>query len=186
MDFFKPIRDFFRRRAEKVLSERATGVLLVIEGEESTRGCFAFPGTEFVAGIELDGHHAGRIWYGINPLNDRVYIYELKVDRAYRRRGLATAALWRLWCTHQVPLVPLHEVGTAVGFWAKARKRFAAAGVEVKCDIRTADQEEEQLRWQHLVPEPDHLRQIRELKASPEWPAIKARMEAEYGICPTD
>lgn len=45
----------------------------------------------------------------------------------------------RLWCTHQVPLVPLHEVGTAVEFWNKARKRFAAAGGEIKRDIRTAD-----------------------------------------------
>ena len=186
MSLFEPLRDYFHRRAAKKLNDRASGVTLVVEGEESTRGCFAFPGTEFVAGIEFDGHHAGRIWYGINPLKDRVYIYELTVDRAYRRQGLATAALWRLWCTHHVPLVPLHEVGTAVGFWSKARKRFAVAGVEVKRDIRTADQDDEQQRWQHLVPEPDHLRKIRELKASPEWPAIKARMEAEYGICPKD
>ena len=60
-----------------------------------------------------------------------------------------------------VPVVPLHEVGTAVGFWSKARKRFAAAGVEIKRDIRTADQEEEKLRWQHLVPESENERSIR-------------------------
>jgi len=162
MTLFDPLRDFFHRRAAKNLSERATGVHLVTEREDSTRGCFAFPGTEFVAGIEVDGQLAGRIWYGINPLNDRVYIYELKIGRDYRLRGLATAALWRLWCTHQVPLVPLHEVGTAVGFWSKARKRFAAAGVEVKRDIRTADQEGEKLRWQHLVPESEKDRSIRE------------------------
>lgn len=45
---------------------------------------------------------------------------------------------------------------------------------------------QEQQRWQHLVPEPEHERLIRELKASPEWPAIKAKMEAEYGLCPKD
>ena len=73
----------------------------------------------------------------------------------------------RLCCTHEVPVVPvvpvvpLHEVGTAVGFWSKARKRFAAAGVEIKRDIRTADQEEEKLRWQHLVPESENERSIR-------------------------
>ena len=178
MSFFEQTWDFFHRRAAKNLNERATGVHLVTESEQSTRGCFAFPGTEFVAGIEVDGQLAGRIWYGINPLNDRVYIYELKIGRDYRLRGLATAALWRLWCTHQVPLVPLHEVGTAGGFWSKARKRFAAAGVEIKRDIRTADQEVEKLRWQHLVPELDHLRQIRELKSSPEWPAIEAHIKA--------
>ncbi|MFK7608839.1 MULTISPECIES: hypothetical protein [unclassified Pseudomonas] len=58
--------------------------------------------------------------------------------------------------------MPLHEVGTAVGFWSKARKRFAAAGVEIKRDIRTAEQEEEKLRWQHLVPESEHERTMRQ------------------------
>lgn len=80
----------------------------------------------------------------------------------------------------------MHEVGTSIDFWAKVRKRFAAAGVTMTQDVRTADQDGERQRWQHLVPEPEHKRKIRELKASPEWPAIKARMEAEYGICPED
>ena len=161
MDVFEPIRDFFHRRQTKILTERAADVRLVTEREEVCRGCFAFPGTEYDAGIEVDGQHAGKISYGINPLNDRVYIYDLTIMDDSRRRGLATATLWRLWCTHQVPLVPLHEVGTAVGFWSKARKRFAAAGVEIKRDIRTADQEEEKLRWQHLVPESENERSIR-------------------------
>lgn len=178
MSLFEPIRDFFHRRAAKNLNERAADVHLVTEREASTRGRFAYPGTEFVAGIEVDGQRRGRISYGINPLNDRVYIYDLNIEGDYRRRGLATVTLWRLWCTHQVPLVPLHEVGTAVGFWSTARQRFAAAGVEVKRDIRTADQKEEQQRWQHLMPEPEHERLIRKLKASPDWPAIKARLDA--------
>jgi hypothetical protein len=59
-------------------------------------------------------------------------------------------------------LVPLHEVGTAGGFWSKARKRFAAAGAEIKRDIRTADKEGEKLRWQHLVQESDKDRSILE------------------------
>lgn len=162
MSLFEPMRDFFHRRQAKNLNERSAGVHLVTEREESCRGSFAFPGIEFVAGIEVDGQCAGKISYGINPLNDRVYIYDLTIEGDYRRRGLATATLWRLWCDHQVPLVPLHEVGTAVGFWSKARKRFAAAGVEIKRDIRTADQAAEKQRWQHLVPESDNERSIRE------------------------
>ncbi|MEA9979945.1 MULTISPECIES: N-acetyltransferase [unclassified Pseudomonas] len=144
------------------MNESAAGVHLIKEQEESTRGCFAFPGTEFIAGIEVNGQRMGKVDFSINPLNDRVYIYDLTIEGDYWRSGLATATLWRLWCDHQVPLVPLHEVGTAVGFWSKARKRFAAAGVEIKRDIRTADHEEEKLRWQHLVPESEVERSVRE------------------------
>lgn len=74
--------------------------------------------------------------------------------------------------------MPLHEVGTAVGFWSKARKRFAAAGVEIKRDIRTADQEEEKLRWQHLVPESENERSIRKYW---EWVASEHAAVAQLG-----
>lgn len=90
MDVFEPIRDFFHKRQAKILMERAAGVRLVTQREEACRGCFAFPGTEYDAGIEVDGQHAGKISYGINPLNDRVYIYDLTVVGDSRRRGLAT------------------------------------------------------------------------------------------------
>ena len=178
MTDFEPMRDFFHPRQAKILTERLAGVRLVTVREGAIRDCFAFPGTEYDAGIEVDGQHAGKISYGINPLNDRVYIYDLIIEGDSRRRGLATATLWRLWCTHQVPLVPLHEVGTAVGFWNKARKRFAAAGVEIKRDIRTADQEEEKLRWQHLVPESENERSIRKYW---EWVASEYAAERTAG-----
>ncbi|NWC90502.1 GNAT family N-acetyltransferase [Pseudomonas reactans] len=162
MSLFEPMRDFFHRRAAKNLNDDSDAVHLVITPTECRRLDFAFPGTEFVAGIEVDGQRVGRVIYGINPLNDRVYIYDLDIDVDHQGRGLATATLWRLWRAHQVPLVPLHEVGTAVGFWAKARRRFAAAGVDIRRDIRTADQEGEKRRWEHLVPESEVDRSIRE------------------------
>lgn len=95
------------------MTERLAGGRLGTVREGDIRDCFVFPGTEYDAGIEVDGQHARKISYGINPLNDRVYIYDLTIEGDSRRCGLATATLWRLWCTHQVPLVPLHEVGTA-------------------------------------------------------------------------
>lgn len=162
MSVFDRILNSRQVRNAQTLDDLCTNTRVVIERTESTRGCFAFPGTEFVAGIEVDGQRMGTVEFGINPLNDRVYIYDLTIEGQHRRRGLATAALWRLWCDHQVPLVPLHEVGTAVGFWSKVRRRFAAAGVEIKRDIRTGDQEQEQQRWQHLVPESEVDRSIRE------------------------
>jgi len=90
MDVFEPLCDFFHRRQAKNLNQRAEGVLLVTQRAESCRGSFAFPGTEFVATIKVDGQRAGRICYGINPLNDRGYIYDPTIEVDYRRRGLVT------------------------------------------------------------------------------------------------
>lgn len=80
-------------------------------------------------------------------------------------------------------LATLHEVGSSQGFWSKVERRFVSAGVHLQRDIRTGDQAAEQQCWQHVVPEPEHERLIRELMASPEWPAIKARLDAENGPC---
>jgi hypothetical protein len=85
-----------------------------------------------------------------------------------------------------MPLATLHEVGTSLGFWSKVERRLAAAGVHLQRDIRTGEQAAEQQRWQHLVPEPEHERLIRELMASPEWPTIKAQMKTEEGPCRQD
>lgn len=185
MSLFELVRDLFHRRAAKIMNERAARVRLVNRRQESPQGNFVFPGTDYLDDIEVDGHRVGHVDYGINPLRDRVYINMFEIDPAHRRQGIGLSVLWQLWLTHQVPIVPLSQYTSSDGFWERARHRFAAAGAQLDKEIRGEEQMMmEQQRWQHLVPEPDHLRKIRELKASPEWPAIKARMEAEYGVCP--
>ncbi|MDN4500143.1 N-acetyltransferase [Pseudomonas mosselii] len=180
MDLFHPLRDFRRRRQLAKLDALATHLQLVELRRDCARGNFVFPGPDIAASIERAGQRVGVIHYGLSPLDDRVYISDFRIARDQQGQGLGLATLWRLWQQHQVPLTPLHEVGSSLGFWAKARQRLAAAGVELTQDIRTAEQDGEQQRWQHLVPEPEHERLIRELMASPEWPAIKARFDAEY------
>lgn len=97
------------------------------------------------------------------------------------------AVLWQLWCAHQVPIVPLTQYTSSDGFWERARRRISAAGAAIGDELRGVEQmAQEQQRWKDLVPEPEYERLIRELKASPEWPIIKARMEAEYGPCLKD
>lgn len=181
MTVFDPLHDFFRRRQATRLSEQASAVQLVIERSESLCGNFVFPGPDITVSIQLDGQRVGRINYGVSPLDDRLYISDFHISSAHRRRGIGLAALWRLWCQYRVPLTPMHEVGTSTEFWVKVRKRFAGAGAELTRDIRTSDHDAEQQRWMHLVPEPEHERLIRELKTSPEWPAIEAEMKARYG-----
>lgn len=179
MTLFDPLRDFFHRRAAKTLNEGAARLHRVNRRQESPRGNFVFPGTDYQDDIELDGQRVGHVDYGINPLGDRLYINMLDIERAHQRQGIGLSVLWQLWCTHQVPIVPLYQYTSSDGFWYRARRRFAAAGAVIEDELRGDEKmEREQQRWQHLVPEPEHERLIRELKASPEWPAIEARIQA--------
>jgi len=180
---FEPLRDFFQRRQAARLDTQATGLQMVPLRSEALRGNFVFPGLDVTAAIEQHGQHIGTIEYGVSPLNDRLYIADFKICPAHQGQGLGVASLWCLSRQYGLPLASMHEVGTSKGFWEKAEHRLGGAGVHLQRDIRTGDQPAIQASWAHLIPEPEHERLIRELMASPEWPAIKARMEAEYGPC---
>lgn len=182
MQLFDPIRDFFQPRATRRWIEQLPEVRLLISRCESLRGNFVFPGQDCSAWIDHEGMRVGHVDFGMNPLCDRLYINMIRIAPAHTCTGLGMATLWQLWNTYGVPIVPLHEYGSSIGFWAKARQRLAAAGGMVGAELRCSEMREEQQRWQHLVPEPDHLRLQRELMASPEWPQIQAEFKARYGV----
>ena len=186
MPLLTHLRDFRQRRQVARLEALASGLQLVTVHSESQRGNFVFPGLDVTAAIEQHGQRVGTIQYGISPLNDRLYISDFKIYPAHQGQGLGLATLWCLSRQYGLPLASMHEVGLSIGFWGKAEQRLGRAGVHLQRDIRSADQPAIEATWAHLVPEPEHERQIRELMASPEWPAIKARMEAEYGPCRQD
>lgn len=160
------------------MNKRSGQVNLVNHWQESLRGKFVFPGINYLDDIEVGGQRVGYVHYGINPLLDRVYINMIKIEPSYQRQGIGLGVLWQLWFTHQVPIVPISQYGTSGGFLSLAGRRFAAAGALIKPELRLCDLHEAKQRWQHLVPELDHLRRIRELKASPEWPATEAYIQA--------
>ena len=186
MTLFDPLRDFFQRRQAIRFEALARGLQLVTVRSEALRGNFVFPGLDITATIEQHGQAVGSINYGVSPLQDRLYISEFNIRPAHQGQGLGLATLWCLSRQYSLPLASMHEVHTSKGFWAKAERRLADAGVHLQRDIRSGDQPALQATWAHLVPEPEHERLIRELMASPEWPAIKARMDAEYGPCRQD
>lgn len=179
MSLFEPMRDFFQRREAKKLSELASSTQLVTEDTRIFPGSFVYPGTDYEAGIQVSGLRVGYVSYGVNPLGDRLYIYMIEVESAYRHQGIGLSALWNLWMTYKVPIVPVHQYDHLEAYWDKTRQRFAAAGALIEdklhgmSELRAAKQ-----RWQHLVPEDEHLRKIRELEASPEWPQIEAQLIA--------
>lgn len=186
MDLFEPLRDIYQRRQVARLDAQASGLQLVTQRSEAARGNFVFPGLDITAAIVHHGQPVGQIEYGISPLSDRLYISDFKIHPAHQRQGLGLATLWCLSRQYGLPLASMHEVHTSKVFWANAERRLAEAGVHLQRDIRSGDQPAIQATWAHLVPEPEHERMIRELMASPEWPAIKARMDAEYGPCRQD
>ncbi|AGN33505.1 hypothetical protein PflA506_p0018 (plasmid) [Pseudomonas fluorescens A506] len=163
MSIFEPVHDFFRRRAVKTLNDAAACVRLVNRRQESPHGNFVFPGTDYLDDIEVGGQGVGHVDYGINPLGDRLYINMLEIQPEHQRQGIGLGVLWNLWCTHQVPIVPLYQYTSSDGFWYRARRRFAAAGAVIEAELRgVQDLELEQQRWQHLVPEAEDERLIRE------------------------
>lgn len=163
MPLFDPLRDFFQRRQIVRLDALANGVRLLNLRSESPRGNFVFPGTDYLDNIEVGGQRVGHVDYGINPLLDRVYINMLDIAPAHQRKGVGLGVLWQLWRTHQVPIVPLYQYTSSDGFWYRARRRFSAADAVIEGELRGTEQMElEKQRWQHLVPEAEDKRLIRE------------------------
>lgn len=183
---FEPLRDFFQRRQAVRLDALASDLQLVTVHSESKRGNFVFPGLDIKAVIEQQGYPIGTIEYGVSPLNDRLYISNFKIHSTYQGHGHGLATLWYLSRQYGMPLASMHEVGWSIGFWAKAERRLASAGVHLQRDIRTGDEPAIEATWVHLVPEPEHERQRCELRALPEWPAIKAPTDVAYGPCQED
>ena len=163
MSLFDPLHDFFHRRAAARLDALASDLQLVTQRSEAARGNFVFPGTDYFDVIKAGGQRVGHVDYGVNPMGDRLYINMLEIDPAQQRKGIGLSVLWHLWRTHQVPLVPLYQYTSSDGFWYRARRRFAAAGAVIGEEVRGIEQMElEQQRWQHLVPEAQDKRLIRE------------------------
>lgn len=140
----------------------ASDLQLVTLRNEATRGNFVFPGPDISAAIQQHGHQVGFIDYSVSPLNERLYISNFTISPAHQGQGLGLGTLWCLHRQYGLPLANMHEVGLSTGFWAKAERRLAGAGVHLQRDIRTGDQPGIMATWAHLVPESDIDRSIRE------------------------
>ncbi|PWK45995.1 GNAT family N-acetyltransferase [Pseudomonas sp. OV226] len=164
MDVFKPLRDFFQRRAANSLATSLSSLSIRIDHSNDTQRLqFPFPGRGSLLVAERDGVRIGHVDYSLNVLKDRVYINKIEIAPEYLRQGNGLALLWHLWQTHQLPIVPLYEYELSYGFWETARAKFKAAGAEIGPQLGSqAEMDEESERWRHLVPESEADRSIRE------------------------
>lgn len=180
---FEPIRDFFLPRATRRWVDQLPKVRLLINRCESVPGNFAFPAQDCSAWIEHSGMRVGHVDFCMSPLSDRLYIDAICIAPGHARTGLGMATLLQLWNTYGVPIVPMDECGTSAEFWAKARRRLAAAGGVVNPHLRHSEMDAEKQRWQHVVPQPEHIRLIRELQpSSDDWSQFQAYLKATYGV----
>ncbi|MFL1420216.1 hypothetical protein ACI77M_29045 [Pseudomonas fildesensis] len=69
MHIFDPLRDFFQRRQVARMDALTRDARLVNLRNESPRGNFVFPGTDYLDAIEVAGQRVGQVDYGIKPLN---------------------------------------------------------------------------------------------------------------------
>lgn len=119
----------------------------------------------------------GTATFGINPLGDAIYVYQIEVDAQCRRQGFALAFLCWLYNEYGLSITPVHIVGNAVGFWSSARA-FPRQLLVVKDELRTGEMAAEKSRWAHLIPEPEHIRLQRICEASPQWQHERPRIES--------
>ena len=129
------------------------------------------PNPDWTATIATSaGIRVGTATYAVTPLDDQLWLYGLEIAPAHRRHGYALALLWKLHQAHRLPIHPVHELGTAGGFWHRAR-RLASAGLQVAEALSLADLEEAKKRWAHLAPAHERLQgDIRaRLAAGEDW-----------------
>ncbi|WP_432262971.1 GNAT family N-acetyltransferase [Cupriavidus sp. TMH.W2] len=113
------------------------------------------PSPEFRATLHNGAsEEVGTAKYGLSPLGDRVYVYDIRVPPAHQRCGYATALLWYLAREYGRPITPVQELHAASGFWNAARA-LAGAGVVVTEPVW--DLEAEAARWAHLRPDAERL-----------------------------
>ena len=121
---------------------------------------FAAPNPDITAAIQdIDGNVVGSIVYTISPLKDRIYLFDIKIYPAYRRRGLGLALLVFLAKEYDLPLTVVQPISPALLFWESARNELAHV-VNMTESLSMGDMNAEKARWSHFQPQVQKLEQL--------------------------
>lgn len=110
-----------------------------------------------------NGARVGSVVYGVSPLFDRIYIYQIEIDKEHRRKGFATAFLMYLTRNHDQPITAVKELERSYSFWDTARK-FSGIVFTVTDELTVSDMSLEGKRWEHLKSESERLDQLIEAR----------------------
>jgi GNAT superfamily N-acetyltransferase len=113
--------------------------------------------------------------YGLSPLNDKVYLHEIRIEREWQRQGFGFAMIRYLIGRYHVPITPVHEWESAQGFWEAARRKFSGK-LGVTIDIRANEMDAERQRWSHLQSEIIQLeKEISQRLQTEDWESATSR-----------
>lgn len=104
-----------------------------------------------------EGARIGFASYALSPLNDCLYVYDLRIEPGFMRQDYGLATLQYFANTYGKPIIPVHELESAEGFWDVVRRRIVA--VEVREQISVSDLDKECQRWAFLKPDSDRLQE---------------------------
>jgi hypothetical protein len=104
-----------------------------------------------------NGERVGSALYGVSPLNDLVYLYDLRIHPEQRGEGYGLKFLRSLLDKHKLPVVPISEVTSPPLFWRKARARLNREKMMLGSPMSVLDVQKEPLRWAHLAPQIERL-----------------------------
>lgn len=153
--------------------EQSLPIISVVIATDSYKFNFVAPNPDHNAKIRnAIGEIIGTAIFGISPLNETVFLYELNILPSHQRQGYALAVLVWLANEHNLPITPVHETVPARSFWITAHE-FKANNLVLLDQLRYCEMDEEKSRWAHLVPESEVERSIREYKESEECKASR-------------
>lgn len=105
-----------------------------------------------------EGVQVARASFGVSPLHDRIYVYEMEVSAGWHKKGYGSAFIAYLQGTYHLPITPIHVLHTAEGFWEKLKRRGRLKGWVITDAMGMADLDEEIKRWAHLEPDIERLK----------------------------
>jgi hypothetical protein len=101
----------------------------------------------------------GTATYAVSPLFDCVYIFDIRVNQSWQRRGYATAFILYLTNKYGLPITAIKELGSASYFWNYIR-RLKDVGIIVTDPLSIGEMDMESLRWEHLQHEAERVNKI--------------------------
>lgn len=101
------------------------------------------------------GDHVVHVAFGLSPLHDCLYVFDIEAKRGWHRAGYAMAAINALWQRFRVPIRAVHVTMTGEPFWDPSR--FRRRRIALLPDLSSSEMMTEKERWPDLIPWSDEL-----------------------------